>query len=52
MKQKRLIVATLATATFLAPLVQPIAVGATADNGTMMQYFEWYLPNDGNIGTA
>ncbi|HAB32652.1 MAG TPA: alpha-amylase, partial [Exiguobacterium sp.] len=48
MKQKGWILATVASAAFLAPLAQPIAVGATADNGTMMQYFEWYVPNDGN----
>lgn len=24
------------------------AEAATINNGTLMQYFEWYVPNDGN----
>jgi alpha-amylase len=29
-------------------LTSPTVQAATPDNQTMMQYFEWYLPNDGN----
>ncbi|MBL0387221.1 alpha-amylase [Tumebacillus sp. ITR2] len=37
-------------AIFMATLV-PAGAAMAADNGTMMQYFEWYLPNDGTLWT-
>ncbi|EIT87155.1 cytoplasmic alpha-amylase [Fictibacillus macauensis ZFHKF-1] len=33
--------------TFALPLSSNTAQAAAKQNGTMMQYFEWYIPNDG-----
>lgn len=35
----------------LFPLGSEKFASAASTNGTMMQYFEWYLPNDGNHWT-
>lgn len=48
MLKKRQGIAVLAGVTSIALLSgQPVAQAATPQNGTMMQYFEWYVPNDG-----
>ncbi|MDG5472721.1 alpha-amylase [Jeotgalibacillus sp. ET6] len=44
-KLTRWLVALLVACTILP--YQMIGNAATPQNGTMMQYFEWYLPNDG-----
>lgn len=46
-KKSSLLLATLMLGTALVPLATPVKAFA-ADNGTMFQYFEWYVPNDGN----
>jgi len=45
-KKTNLLLAAALTGSFVVPMVSPVEALA-ADNGTMMQYFEWYLPNDG-----
>ncbi|SEM98129.1 alpha-amylase [Lihuaxuella thermophila] len=48
-----LLLAAAVTCTFALPVARPGQVEAqhTGVNGTMFQYFEWYLPNDGNHWT-
>ena len=48
MGKRRKGLAVTAGVTAIALLAgQPVAQAATPQNGTMMQYFEWYVPNDG-----
>ncbi|MES0857770.1 alpha-amylase [Geobacillus sp. G4] len=44
------LLAFLLTASLFCPTGQP-AKAAAPFNGTMMQYFEWYLPDDGTLWT-
>lgn len=47
---KRILVVCLLFVPFLPDLYMKKKVeAATVQNGTLMQYFEWYVPNDGPI---
>nr|AAF00567.1 raw starch digesting amylase precursor [Cytophaga sp.] len=47
-KRSRFAAITMFSTMLLVPsLAQPKEAKAAATNGTMMQYFEWYVPNDG-----
>lgn len=51
MKRKKFLthwITTFVALILFATPIQTSFVQAASANGTMMQYFEWYLPNDGN----